>query len=46
MLAYVQSGRQIKLYDISAKKHMLVYLMPDSILALHVRQSKLRACDR
>jgi len=46
MLVYVQGGRQIKAYDVAAKKHMYISIMPDSILALHVRQNKLRPCDR
>ena len=37
MLVYVQAGRCIKTYNITTLTHRLVAVMPDSILALHVR---------
>ena len=46
LLVYVQGGRQIKTYDVARKTHQLVSIMPDSILALHVRTNKLRPSDR
>ena len=45
-LVYVQGGRQIKTYDVNEKKHMLVGVVADSILALHVRKNYLRQNDR
>ena len=46
ILVYAQAGRQIKTYDIKSKTHQLVAMMPDSILAMHVRQNVLRPSDR
>lgn len=37
LLVYVQGGRQIKAYDLQAKKHIYIGIMPDSVLAMHVR---------
>lgn len=45
-LLYVKAGRQILLFDVASKSHSLVSIMPDSILALHVRQNVLRPADR
>ena len=44
-LVYVQGARTIKTYDVVEKNHHFVAVLPDSILAMHVRSNLLRPCD-